>query len=200
MAHEDKPEDGEERLSDVSFRAYRLRDQGDFPGARKVMEDALERETVPLYRQIAQTMITNLTRLEAVASTGRIEVDFQPWPQLRVLARRVQQGHPLELRDDLRGFLRQTAPSVAIREAEVDEALATVEGAHSLLAEMVKRIEDGKQRITQALSRMMDRREEGDRDSALQALREVLSVERVPKYRQMAEACLAKYDGPFPEG
>jgi DUSAM domain-containing protein len=195
-----QPDDGEERLSDVSFRAYRLRDQGDFPAARKVMEEALESETVPLYRQIVQTVITNLTRLEAVASTGHVEADFQPWQQLRVLARRVRQGHTLELRDDLRDFLRRTAPSVAISETEADEALVTVEGTQALLAEMVKRIEDGKQRITQALSRMMDRREAGDRDGALQALREVLAVERVPKYRQMAEECLAMDDAPLPKG
>jgi DUSAM domain-containing protein len=192
-------EDGEERLSDAHFRAYRLRDQGDFPGARKVMEDLLELETVPLYRRMAQTVLANLTRLEAVATRGHVEADFQPWQQLRILARRVQHGHPLVLREDLRGFLRQTAPSLAFSEAEADEALTTVEGAQALLAEMVKRIDDGRQRITQALSRMMERREAGDRDGALQALREVLAVERVPTYRQMAEECLATYDEPFPE-
>ncbi|MDC0711656.1 DUF2379 family protein [Stigmatella sp. ncwal1] len=190
-------EGGEERLSDVTYRAYRLRDRGDFKAARQLMEEALSIEPVPLYRQIAETVLANLTRLEAVAENGHVEADFQPWEQLRVLARRVQHGKPLELSDGLRDFMRQTAPSVAIRETEAAEALVTAEGAQALLTQMLERIEDGKQRITQALSRMTACREAGDRDGALQALRDVLTVEIVPTYRQMAEECLARYDEPL---
>jgi hypothetical protein len=63
---------------------------------------------------------------------------------------------------------------------------------------MVERILGGEHRIKRALSRMMDCREAGDREGALQALRDVLAVEVVPMYRQMAQENLDRYDEPPP--
>ena len=48
-------------------------------------------------------------------------------------------------------------------------------------------MEDGKQRISQALHRMIRCQEAGDLEGARQQMREVLAVEVVPQYRRMAE-------------
>jgi DUSAM domain-containing protein len=193
-------DDGNDRLSEASFRAYRLRDTGDFNAARRLLEDVLRVEVVPLYRQVAETVLENLAKLEAVATSGLVAVDVNPWAQVRVLARRIQEGCSLELHDELCAFLRKTAPSVAISEAETDAALQSAEGAEALLGKMLERIDEGQSRIRQALSRMMDLREAGDREGALQQLRDVLAVEVVPLYRQMAQENLDRYDEPLPDG
>jgi DUSAM domain-containing protein len=189
-------DEGSKRQRKSYSQVDRLREQGDFAGARKVLEDALAVEIVPYYREQLEIRLEHLATLETVFATGHIEADFHPWEQIRVLALRVQQGKPLELREDMRDFLRQTAPSVAISEAEAEEALKTREGAESLLAKMMERIGDGRQRIKQALTRMMNCQEAGDPEGARQAMRDVLAVEIVPQYRQMAEECLKSCDKP----
>ncbi|HLL00790.1 MAG TPA: DUSAM domain-containing protein [Myxococcaceae bacterium] len=52
--------DGSNRLSDALHRAYRLRDSGDLEGARRLMEDLLELEVVPLYREQAEILLEEL--------------------------------------------------------------------------------------------------------------------------------------------
>lgn len=192
-------EEGASRQRKADTQADHLRDQGDFAGARKVLEGALAVEVMPYYREQIEIRLEYLATLEAVYSTGHVEADFHPWGQIRALSLRIQHGKPLVLRDDLLDFLRQTAPSVAISKTEAEEILRTEKGAEGLLAMMMRRITEGKHRITQALSRMMDCREAGDREGALQALRDVLAVEVVPQYRQMAEECLKRYDEPPPD-
>jgi len=190
--------DGSARLGTADAQTEHLRDQGDFAGARRVLEDALAAEAVPFYREQLTGRLEDLATLETVFRTGHVTEDFHPWGQVRALTLRVQQGTPLELRDDLRGFLRQTAPSVAISEAEVGEALKTQEGTAALLAQMVKRMEDGKQRISRALYQMIRCQEAGDLDGARQQMRDVLAVEVVPLYRRAAEENLASLDEPTP--
>lgn len=55
--------DGSNRLSDALHQAYRLRDQGDLKGARRLMEDLLQIEVVPLYREQAEILLEELARL-----------------------------------------------------------------------------------------------------------------------------------------
>lgn len=55
--------DGSNRLSDALHQAYRLRDQGDLKGARMLMEDLLQIEVVPLYREQAEILLEELSRL-----------------------------------------------------------------------------------------------------------------------------------------
>ncbi len=179
--------DGSLRLGRVDSQVDALRDKGDFAGARKVIEDALAAEVVPHYREQLEIRLDYLATFETIFLTGQVEQDFHPWGQIRALALRVQQGQSLELRDDLRDFLRRTAPTVAISETETEESLETVEGTEALLAVMSKRMEDGKQRISQALHRMIRCQEAGDLEGARQQMREVLAVEVVPQYRRMAE-------------
>jgi DUSAM domain-containing protein len=56
--------DGSNRLSDALHRYYRLRDAGDFSGARKEMEGILAVEVVPLYREQAEIVLRKLAKLE----------------------------------------------------------------------------------------------------------------------------------------
>ena len=179
--------DGSLRLGKVDSQVDALRDKSDFAGARKVIEDALAAEVVPHYREQLEIRLDYLATFKTIFLTGRVEQDFHPWGQIRALALRVQHGQSLELRDDLRDFLRRTAPTVAISETETEESLRTVEGTEALLVVMLKRMEDGKQRISQALHRMIRCQEAGDLEGACQQMREVLAVEVVPQYRRMAE-------------
>lgn len=55
--------EGSNRLSDALHRAYRLRDRGDFQGARRLMEDLLQIEVVPLYREQAEILLEELAQL-----------------------------------------------------------------------------------------------------------------------------------------
>jgi DUSAM domain-containing protein len=123
-----------------------------------------------------------------------VDEHLPPWEQLPVLARRVEQGLELELTDELRDFLRRAASTVAIREAEAETALESREGAAVLLRMMLGRIRDGERRITEALFRMTSLRDAGDVEGARQQMRDVLAVELVPLYREMAEENLAGLD------
>ncbi len=186
--------DGSQRLGRADSQVDRLRDQGDFAGARKVLEDALSAEVVPHYREQLEIRLDALATLEKVFLTGHVEEDFHSWGQIRALALRVRQGQPLELREDLRAFLRQTAPTVALGQAEVEEALQSVEGAEALVALILQRIELGKQRISHALYQVIRCEEAGDLEGAREQLRQVLAVELVPQYRRMAEENLASLE------
>jgi len=53
---------GSTRLSDALHRAYRLRDSGDLAGARRLMEDLLEIEIVPLYGEQAEILLEELAQ------------------------------------------------------------------------------------------------------------------------------------------
>jgi DUSAM domain-containing protein len=189
--------DGSRRLGKAMSQTEALRDQGDIAGARRGLEEALAVEVVPHYREQLEIQLEYLATFEAIILTGHVEADFHPWGQLRALALRARQGRPLARGDELRAFLLRTASSVAMNEPEVTEALQTAEGTEALLSMMLKRIDDGKQRISQALYRMMLCQEAGDLEGARQQLHEVLAVEVVPRYRQMAEENLTGL-GPAP--
>lgn len=54
--------DGSHRLSDTLHQASRLRDRGDLEGARRLLEDLLKREVVPLYREQAEILLEELAQ------------------------------------------------------------------------------------------------------------------------------------------
>ncbi|QSQ24797.1 DUSAM domain-containing protein [Pyxidicoccus parkwayensis] len=111
------------------------------------------------------------------------EIDWDPF---RALAQRVlRHGAPLELTDDVRTLLSRTAREVAISDAE--SALKTNAGALELLSECSRRIQDGSWRLMRALNQMYRHQKTGDFDSARQEMRNVLAVEVVPLYREIAQ-------------
>ncbi|QSQ21131.1 DUSAM domain-containing protein [Pyxidicoccus parkwayensis] len=114
--------------------------------------------------------------------------DEYNWDAIRALGRRVLEGAvPLELTADVRAILFRTAREVAISDADVAQALMSESGAKDLLRESIRRISDGSRRLTRALSRMYDHQRAGDYDSARQQMRDVLSTEVVPLYREIAQ-------------
>ena len=118
------------------------------------------------------------------------------WDEVRALDNRLQRGEALELTEDVRDLLRRTAPTVGTSEAEAEKALTSVEGASRLLRKLRRHIDDGSNRLTDALRRMYRLQEKGDLDGARQQMRDVLAVEVVPLYREVAEDEIAKMDNP----
>ncbi|WP_225411218.1 DUSAM domain-containing protein [Stigmatella hybrida] len=112
------------------------------------------------------------------------------WYPIRMLDNRVQQGEPLVLTTEVRGLLQRTAPTVAISEAEAEAALASPEQATALLQEMRRRITEGSRRLSRALNQMYKLRDRRDLEGARQQLRDVLAVEVVPHYRNIAQGQL----------
>jgi DUSAM domain-containing protein len=191
--------DGSWRLSRAQNQAYDLRDAGDINGAQKLMRDVLAVEVVPFYREQAEIALEKLTGLAEVRATGQLNPDLHDRPQLAALSQRVQQGHALELTDDVRALLRRMAPTAAVSDAETEEALESPEGAEALMGMILSRLQAGQKRIIRALFRMTSLRDAGDLEGARQQMRAVLAVEIVPQYRRMAEEVLRGLDSPPPE-
>ncbi|GMT97842.1 hypothetical protein KH5H1_19610 [Corallococcus caeni] len=107
------------------------------------------------------------------------------WDEIRALSRSVlREGGPLTLTDDVRALLLQTAEEVAVSDAAA--ALQSDAGALALLRECARRITDGSNRLVDALYRMHRLQDAGNWEEARQQMREVLAVEVVPYYRELA--------------
>lgn len=116
------------------------------------------------------------------------------WNQLWGIENRVNQGETLKLTEEVRDLLLRAAPTVAISDAEAKEALGDVGSATTLLRRIRERIRDGSNRLMNALYRMSQLRKKGDLEGARQQMRQVLAVESVPFYREIAEGQLAALD------
>jgi len=187
---------GSNRLGRARTRAYRLQDTGDLDGACKQMEDLLAVEVVPLYRQQAENHLKEVLRLKAVAESGRVDPTLPERSQIPILLRRLGQGKALELNYEMLLFLRRAAETVAISEAEIEEALAKPDKAGALLRGSMRRLREGSKRLERALERMMSLRDSGDFEGARQQMRDVLAVEVIPIFRRAAEENLASLDEP----
>jgi DUSAM domain-containing protein len=190
--------EGSDRLSEAELRADDLQDAGDLDGACRVMEEVLAVEVVPHYRRIATTLLRVATRLKSVAASGQADPKLSVRDQIPVLLHRVQQGHPLELNEGMRAFLRRSAADVGMSEAETELALASPESAGALLGQIMERYRDASDRLKSAMYRMTELRDAGDLEGARQQIRAWLAVEVVPRYRRAAEENLAGLDEPPP--
>ncbi|WP_309896199.1 DUSAM domain-containing protein [Archangium sp.] len=191
--------EGSRRISKAENRVEELQEKGDLNGAQQVIRDLLAVEVVPVYREHAQILLDELTGLAEVLATGRINPNLHERQQLAVLAQRIQQGHPLELTEDLRDLLRRTAPTAAITESETEEALKSPEGAEAIMGMILSRFRESERRFLDSMYRMTSLRDSGDIEGARQQMRDVLAVEVVPQYRRMAEEQLRGLDSPPPE-
>jgi DUSAM domain-containing protein len=116
------------------------------------------------------------------------------WHQVREADNRVTRGEKLELTAEMRALLLRAAPTVAISDAEARAALTNGESATALLRKIRERIREGSNRIGDALFRMYELQDAGDLEGARQQMREVLAIEVVPHYREIAQGELAKLD------
>lgn len=191
--------EGARRLSQARDRVEELQEKGDLNGAQQVIHDLLAVEVVPLYREHAEILLDELEGLAEVLATGRLNSNLHDRQQLAVLSFRVQQGHALELTNDLSAILRRTAPTAAISTTETQEALKSPEGAEALMGMILSRFREAQNRFLHAMYRMTSLRDLGDLEGARQQMRDVLAVEFVPQYRRMAEEQLQGLDSPSPE-
>ncbi len=119
------------------------------------------------------------------------------WNQIWELNRRVTDlGEPLTLTDETRALLRDTAAEVAIAPEEAARALQGDVSAAALLKEIAKRIRVGSRRLSRAITETMKHQEAGDLDAARALLLDLLAVEVVPYYRDLAQIQLDALDEP----
>lgn len=116
------------------------------------------------------------------------------WDPLWGLEDRLKRGEALELSERICELLLRAAPTVAISRTEAEAALAHVEGATALLLKIRERIREGSNRINNALVRMYALQDAGNLKAARQQMQDVLSVEVVPFYREIAEGEIEKLD------
>lgn len=116
------------------------------------------------------------------------------WNQIWELNQRVQRGEFLQLTEEVRALLRRVGPTVAVGSTETESALASAESTAALIQRIDTRVHDGSRRLSAALNRMYRLRDSGDLEGARQQMRDVLAVEVVPLYRDIAEGQLEQLD------
>ncbi|NOK33761.1 DUSAM domain-containing protein [Corallococcus exercitus] len=116
------------------------------------------------------------------------------WDDVRDLSRRVSAGEAFTLTAESRAILQRTGPQVGIPAADVERALQGEASAATLLTEVARRIRDGSNRLSRALSEATRRQEASDVDGARQVLRDILKDEVVPLYRDIAQVQLEALD------
>ncbi|WNZ59182.1 DUSAM domain-containing protein [Myxococcus sp. MxC21-1] len=123
--------------------------------------------------------------------------EHRTWHEIRELNRRVTDlVEPLVLTDENRALLTNTASEVAIAPQEVTEALQDDVSAAALLKEIAKRIRVGSRRLSRAITEAIKHQEAGDLDAARTPFLELLNVEVVPFYRELAQVQLDALDEP----
>ena len=118
------------------------------------------------------------------------------WHQVRMLDDQIQRGDPLELTPEVCDLLRRTAPTVAISDAEAETALSHTGSAIALLQLIRRRADDGTHRLMRALDAMYRLLKKGDIEGARRQMQDVLAVELVPHFRELAENELQKLGAP----
>lgn len=127
------------------------------------------------------------------------EKDEEDWHEIRLLDNQVQRGEPLPLTPEVQALLRRAAPTVALSAPEAQ--LSSVESATALLHAIRRRITDGSHRLSDALHLMYRLRDGGRLEEARQKMNDLLAVEVVPLYREIAENELERLSmkGPLPK-
>ena len=117
-----------------------------------------------------------------------------------VLCRDVLENRaPLNRTDEMRALLSRIAQQVAISQQDAEDALRSHSTAMTLLREIHRRIGEGSNRLDEARDRVNELQQQGDFDGAQQAMRDVLAVEVVPRFRQAAEQQLKGLHSPPPK-
>jgi DUSAM domain-containing protein len=121
--------------------------------------------------------------------------EHRQWDAVRELNRRVtEQGEPFSLTDETRTLLQATARDVAITPEEVARALQNNASGAELLKAIANRIRTGSRRLSRAIVESDKRQQVGDAEGARKPLLDVLAVEVVPHYREVAQTHLDALD------
>ncbi|WP_257457899.1 DUSAM domain-containing protein [Archangium lipolyticum] len=112
------------------------------------------------------------------------------WEELRGLAEQLERGQPLELSAPLCDLLRRVTRQVALSDDEAEQGLRSPSDAAALVAKISRRIRVGSRRLSRAIVDASRRQEAGDIQGARKLFEDVLAVEVVPLYREIAQTQL----------
>ncbi|RKH32269.1 DUSAM domain-containing protein [Corallococcus praedator] len=116
------------------------------------------------------------------------------WDPVRALVSRVDAGEALTLTPQVREVLLRTAREVGIPASDAQAALKDVGAATALLHGAWARIRDGSIRLSLTEMRAQDLARTGDKAGARKLLEDLLAVEVVSLYRELAEMELKDLD------
>ncbi|MCY1036722.1 DUSAM domain-containing protein [Corallococcus sp. BB11-1] len=116
------------------------------------------------------------------------------WDPVRALVARVDAGEALTLTPQVRGVLLRTAREVGIPAPDAQAAIKDAGAATALLRGAWARIRDGSIRLSLTEMRARDLARAGDKAGARKLLEDLLAVEVVPLYRELAEMELKDLD------
>lgn len=121
--------------------------------------------------------------------------DQRKWDAIWDLNHRITNlGQPFAVTDEIGTLLRDTGKDVAIAPEAVERALQSDVSAAELLKEIATRIRVGSRRLSRAMSEADQRKDAGDLAGARKVLQDVLDLEVVPHYREIAQTYLDGLD------
>jgi DUSAM domain-containing protein len=112
------------------------------------------------------------------------------WEEIRALAEQIEKGQPLEVTDAVRELLRRAARQVALSDDDATQGLRSPSDAATLVAKISRRIRVGSRRLSRAIVDANRLNDAGDTQGARTLMEDVLAVEVVPLYRQIAQTQL----------
>jgi DUSAM domain-containing protein len=112
------------------------------------------------------------------------------WEEIRGLAEQLERGQPLELSAAMCELLRRVTRQVALSDDEAEQGLRSPSDAATLVAKISRRIRVGSRRLSRAIVDASRRQEAGDIQGARKLFEDVLAVEVVPLYREIAQTQL----------
>ncbi|WP_375767019.1 DUSAM domain-containing protein [Archangium gephyra] len=112
------------------------------------------------------------------------------WEEVRALAEQLERGQPLELSAAVCALLRRATQQVALSDDDAAQGLRSPSDAATLVAKISRRIRVGSRRLSRAIVDASRRQEAGDVQGARKLFEDVLAVEVVPLYREIAQTQL----------
>ncbi|WNG13305.1 DUSAM domain-containing protein [Cystobacter fuscus] len=112
------------------------------------------------------------------------------WEELRALAEQLERGQPLELTAAVCELLRRTVRQVALSDDDAAQGLRSPSDAATLVAKISRRIRVGSRRLSRAIVDASRLQEAGDTQGARKLFEDLLAVEVVPLYREIAQTQL----------
>lgn len=112
------------------------------------------------------------------------------WEEIRGLAEQLERGQPLELSTTVCDLLRRVVRQVALSHDDAEQGLRSPSEAATLVAKISRRIRVGSRRLSRAIVDASRRQEAGDIQGARKLFEDVLAVEVVPLYREIAQTQL----------
>ena len=112
------------------------------------------------------------------------------WEEIRALAEQLERGQPLELSAAVSELLRRASRQVALSDDDTSQGLRSASDAATLVTKISRRIRVGSRRLSRAIVDASRLEEAGDTRGARKLFEDVLAVEVVPLYREIAQTQL----------